>query len=134
VEIDIDRELDSVERKVERTRAEADAAAARSGPISGTATDGAVTVQVRPGGLPVQVQLSPTALRMPADALAQRIMAVVEKATRKAGDAMYNALAPVLGPDGEKHLTSLGYQPLPPEDEAEAFNSPLGVRPQRGQR
>ncbi|WP_436492230.1 YbaB/EbfC family nucleoid-associated protein [Actinokineospora sp. HUAS TT18] len=125
MEIDIDHELDTVQRKVEQTEQRAQ----RIGPVTGLASsgDGAVTVEVRPGGLLSEVKLTPAALSSGSEALAAQIMALAERATKRAGAAMYQTLAPVLGPEGEKHLTSLGYEP-DDEDEDEAFDSPLGHR------
>ncbi|MBM7770149.1 DNA-binding protein YbaB [Actinokineospora baliensis] len=132
MEIDIDYELDAVSRRVQRTEEQAGARLDRVGPITGQAGDGAVGVEVRPGGQLSRVQLTPAALAGGAEQLAARIMALTEQATRRAGAAMHQALAPVLGPDGEKHLASLGYEPLDhdAEDAADTvFDSPLG--PQR---
>ncbi|MGX7827652.1 YbaB/EbfC family nucleoid-associated protein [Actinokineospora sp. 24-640] len=125
MEIDIDHELDSVARKVERTRAEAREQTDRLGPVSGRAAngDGSVSVEVRPGGLPTDIVITPRALRLGADAVAAQVMAVAAHATRRAGGAMYAALAPVLGPGGEKHLTSLGYEPV--EDDDADYDNPL---------
>ncbi|MGQ0838349.1 YbaB/EbfC family nucleoid-associated protein [Actinokineospora sp.] len=124
MEIDVEHELDTVARKVEQTRADA---ARRVGPVTGQAAsgDGAVTVVVGPGGLLSEVTLTPAALSAGSDALAAQITALAERATRRAGANMYQALAPVLGPAGEKHLTSLGYEPIE-DDEDEAFDRPLG--------
>lgn len=128
MEIDIDHELDTVVRRVEQTEQRAQ----RIGPVTGQAVsgDGAITVEVRPGGLLSEVRLTPAALSSGSDALAAQIMALAERATRRAGANMHAALAPVLGPEGEKHLTSLGYEP-DDEDEDEAFDTPLGHQQQR---
>lgn len=135
MEIDIDRELDTVAGKVERTRAEAAERVARFGPVSGRASsgDGTVTVEVKPGGLPTEIVITPQALQGGSDALAAQIMTVAAHATRRAGGAMHAALAPVLGPGGEKHLASLGYEPLDKddytEDDTADYDNPLGPPP-----
>ncbi|SDD19364.1 YbaB/EbfC family nucleoid-associated protein [Actinokineospora iranica] len=136
MEIDIEHELDTVAQRVERTRAEAEQRAQRVGPITGKAMsgDGAISVEVRPGGLLSEVKLTPAALSSGSDALAAQIMALADRATRRAGASMYQTLAPVLGPAGEKHLTSLGYEPTDEDDEDEAFDSPLGPLAPRGGR
>ncbi|OLR90505.1 hypothetical protein [Actinokineospora bangkokensis] len=129
-EIDVDRELDAVAAKVERT---ADDAAGRvAGPVTGQASspDGGVTVTVRPGGMLSEVALTPAALRAGAEALAAQITHLAGLATRRAGATMHATLAPVLGPEGERHLASLGYQPLD-DDEDETYDSPLGPRTRR---
>ncbi|MBC6448496.1 YbaB/EbfC family nucleoid-associated protein [Actinokineospora xionganensis] len=128
MEIDIDHELDTVVRRVEQTEQRAQ----RIGPVTGQAAsgDGAITVEVRPGGLLSEVKLTPAALSSGSDALAAQIMALAERATRRAGANMHAALAPVLGPDGEKHLRSLGYEP-DDEDDDEAFDTPLGHQQRR---
>jgi DNA-binding protein YbaB len=125
VEIDIDHELDTVRRKVEQTEQRVQ----RIGPVTGQAAsgDGAVTVEVRPGGLLSEVKLTPAALSSGSEALAAQIMALAERATKRAGAAMHQTLAPVLGPEGEKHLASLGYEPSDDDDD-ESFDSPLGFR------
>nr|WP_285503090.1 YbaB/EbfC family nucleoid-associated protein [Actinokineospora sp. NBRC 105648] len=132
MEIDIEHELDTVAHRVDRADADAAERVRQTGPITGTAAsgDGAVTVQVRPGGLLSEVTLTPAALASGSQALAAQIMALAERATRRAGANMHQALAPVLGPGGEKHLASLGYEPLD-DDEDESFDSPLGAQPRR---
>ncbi|MDQ3578835.1 MAG: YbaB/EbfC family nucleoid-associated protein [Actinomycetota bacterium] len=128
--MDIEHELDTVARKVEQTSVKAQEQIRRAGPITGSAAsgDGAVIVRVRPGGLLSEVTLTPAALVGGSEALAAQIMELAERATRRAGAAMYQTLAPVLGPSGEKHLTSLGYEPADEDDEDETFDSPLGPR------
>ncbi|MFC5290499.1 YbaB/EbfC family nucleoid-associated protein [Actinokineospora guangxiensis] len=133
MDIDIDRELDSVAAKVERTSAEAAERLGRFGPVSGRASsgDGGVTVEVKPGGLPTEIVIAPHALRQGSEALAAQIMAVAAHATRRAGGAMHAALAPVLGPGGEKHLASLGYEPVDEDDSDADYDNPLGTPPGR---
>jgi DNA-binding protein YbaB len=128
VEIDIDHELDTVTRRVEQTEQRAQ----RITPVTGQAAsgDGAITVEVRPGGLLSEVRLTPAALSSGAEALAAQIMALAQRATRRAGANMHQTLAPILGPEGEKHLTSLGYEP-DDDDDDETFDAPLGSQQQR---
>jgi hypothetical protein len=80
---------------------------------------------VNPGGLLTSVRLSHAALRSGCDAVAQQIMELSWTATRRAGDRMYRALSPVLGPEGEDQLRSLGYEPFP-EDEDDDGSSLTG--------
>ncbi|GAA3017928.1 YbaB/EbfC family nucleoid-associated protein [Actinokineospora globicatena] len=134
MEIDIDYELDAVARRVEQTEQRAAARLERVGPVTGQASNGAVTVEVRPGGQLSQVQLTPAALAGGAEALAAQIMVLAGQATRRAGAAMHQALAPVLGPEGERHLASLGYEPIEDEGEDPVFDSPLGPPPRRPRR
>ncbi|PPK69710.1 YbaB/EbfC family nucleoid-associated protein [Actinokineospora auranticolor] len=134
MEIDVERELEAVARRVEQTSAEARDRAQQVGPITGSATsaDGAVAVEVRPGGLLSAVKLTPAALTSGSEALAAQITALAAKATRRAGGNMHAALAPVLGPSGEKHLASLGYEPIDDEDADDTvFDRPLGAQPRR---
>ncbi|WP_018682446.1 YbaB/EbfC family nucleoid-associated protein [Actinokineospora enzanensis] len=141
MEIDVEYEAEQVVRRVDRVAEEARERVERLGPVVGRATsgDGSVSVVVRPGGLLSEVKLTAAALDAGADALAAQVMAVAERATRRAGANMHRTLAPVLGPEGEKHLSSLGYEPAP-EDPADTpenavFDAPLGARPpKRGSR
>ncbi|SER81443.1 YbaB/EbfC family nucleoid-associated protein [Actinokineospora terrae] len=137
MDIDIDYELDAVARRVEQTDQQAAAHLDRVGPVTGQAANGAVSVEVRPGGQLSAVHLTPAALSGGAEALAAQIMALAAQATRRAGAAMHQALAPVLGPDGERHLASLGYEPLDndsPDIEDTVYESPLGPPPRRPRR
>lgn len=123
VEIDIDHELAAVDRRVQQAGDHAAAQVARFGRISGRATspDGGISVEVAPGGLLTDVQLSPGAMTVDMETLARRITGLAERATKLAGGAMHKALAPVVP---EKHLLSLGYEPVEDEDEPD-FNDPL---------
>ncbi|MEU6645884.1 YbaB/EbfC family nucleoid-associated protein [Saccharomonospora sp. NPDC046836] len=122
-EIDVDREASRVSEQVERTAERAQEQFARIGSVAGRAesADGAIRVEVAPGGLLTDVRLTHASLRAGTDAVAQQIVELAHQATRRAGDRMYRALAPVLGPDGEKHLSSLGYEPLPDDEDESAF-------------
>ncbi|WP_158886464.1 YbaB/EbfC family nucleoid-associated protein [Amycolatopsis anabasis] len=117
--MDFDREISRMSEQVDRTAERAGQQFARMGRISGKAEapDGAIRVEVNPGGMLTSVKLTPLALRSGAEAVAEQIMHLANRATRRAGDQMYHALAPVLGPSGEKHLRSLGYEPIPEDDE-----------------
>ncbi|CAM2911122.1 YbaB/EbfC family nucleoid-associated protein [Saccharomonospora xinjiangensis] len=127
MELDAQREADRIDEQVRQTSERAAGQFARMGAVSGTAEsgDGAVRVEVAPGGLLTEVRLTHAALRSGTDALAQQILALANTATRRAGDRMYRALSPVLGPDGDATLASLGYEPLP-EDEDEEGGSVWG--------
>jgi hypothetical protein len=50
----------------------------------------------------------------------QQIMELSRTATRRAGDRMYRALSPVLGPGGDDQLRSLGYEPFPKDEDDDA--------------
>ena len=136
-EIDIDHELAVVDRRVREAGAHAAAEVARAGRISGRATspDGAISVEVAPGGLLTDLRLSPAALQVDMETLARRITSVAERATRLAGGNMHKALAPVVG---EQHLESLGYVPVDDEeadtDPDAAFADPLRHTHERGGR
>jgi hypothetical protein len=64
-----------------------------------------------------EVQLTRSTLRFGSDSIAEQITELANRATRRAGDRMYHALAPVLGESGAKHLRSLGFEPIPDDDE-----------------
>jgi DNA-binding protein YbaB len=130
-EIDIDHELAAVDRRVQQASERAAAEVSRAGRISGRATspDGLISVEVAPGGLLTDLQLTPAALQIDMETLARRIVSVADRATRLAGGNMHKALSPVVG---EKHLESLGYVPVD-DDEADTdpdadFSDPLKHR------
>lgn len=122
-EIDIDREAARISEQVEQARERAEDRFSRAGPVDGyaEAPDGAIAVEVSPGGMLTNVRISPAALRGGPDAIAQQIMELAERATRRAADAMYRTLAPALGPDADVQLASLGYQPMPDDDDDESY-------------
>jgi hypothetical protein len=131
LEIDIDHEMAVLDRKVADADERARAQVARVGRISGSASspDGGIEVEVAPGGLLTSLTLSPAAVSGDMETLARNIMALADRATRRAGSNMFKALSPVLGERGEKHLESLGYVPVDDEDLAEGdFSDPLKHR------
>lgn len=122
-EFDVDREIARVSEQVERTAERAEEQFARVGGMTGLAEsrDAGISVEVNPGGLLTSVRLSHAALRKGCDSVAQQIMELSETATRRAGDRMYRALSPVLGREGEEQLRSLGYEPLPEDEDDGEF-------------
>ncbi|HSK96347.1 MAG TPA: YbaB/EbfC family nucleoid-associated protein, partial [Euzebyales bacterium] len=104
MEIDIDREMAVVDRKVAQAESQAQAQVARVGRISGRASspDGGIEVEVAPGGLLTGLTLSPAAVSGDMETLARNIVSLADRATRRAGSNMYKALQPVLGERGEK--------------------------------
>lgn len=126
-EFDVDRETARVSEQVDQAAEHAKEQFARVGSVSGRAEsgDGAISVEVNPGGLLTSVRLSHAALRSGCDAVAQHIMELSRTATRRAGDRMHRALSPVLGAAGEDQLRSLGYEPFP-EDEDDDGSSLTG--------
>ena len=126
MEIDVEREANRIDEQVRRTSERAAEQFSRVGSVGGKAEsgDGAIRVEVAPGGLLTEVRLTHAALRSGTDSLAQQIMALAHTATRRASDRMYRALSPVLGPEGDATLASLGYEPLP-EDEDDESGSPV---------
>lgn len=116
-EIDVDLEVSRLTEQVDRTAREAEERFARVGRVVGKAEsgDGSIKVEVAPGGLLTGIELTRSALRFGPDAIAAQIMELANRATRRAGERMYNTLAPVLGKD-DPNLKSLGYEPIPPDD------------------
>jgi hypothetical protein len=112
-EFDVDLASARVAEQAERAGAAAAARFARSGPVVGKAETGDVAVEVAPGGLLTGLTFSRSALRSGSEALAAQIVELAHRAQRRAGDRMYQALAPVLEP---AQLTSLGYEPLAEDD------------------
>jgi len=131
VEIDIDREMAVLDRKVAQADEQAREQVGRVGRISGRASspDGGIEVEVAPGGLLTGLTLSPAAVSGDMEVLARNIVSLADRATRRAGSNMYKALQPVLGERGEKHLESLGYVPVDDEDDVQVdFSDPLKHR------
>jgi DNA-binding protein YbaB len=132
-ELDAQHEAQRIEDQVRRTSQQAADRFARMGTVAGKAKsgDGAIEVEVAPGGLLTGVRLTPAAFRSGTDALAEQIVALAHTATRRAGDRMYRALAPVLGPDGDAALASLGYEPLPEDEDDGGDDGGYSVRGRR---
>ncbi|TLW90583.1 YbaB/EbfC family DNA-binding protein [Saccharomonospora piscinae] len=131
METDADRDAARIGDQVRQTSDRAARQFSRLGGVAGKAEsgDGAIRVEVAPGGLLTDVRLTHAALRSGTDALAQQIMTLADTARRRAGDRMYRALSPVLGPDGDATLASLGYEPLPDTDvDDEGYSPVLGGR------
>lgn len=116
---DFDRDLNRMADQVDQVSAQAQEQLARIGAMQGNAetADGAIRVRVKPGGLLSEVQITEAALRSGSEVVAAQILTLANRATRRVGERMYHALAPVLGPAGEPHLRSLGYEPIPEDDE-----------------
>jgi hypothetical protein len=114
-EFDMDLAAARVAEQADRAGAEASARFERSGPVVGKASsgDGAIEVQVAPGGLLTGLTIHRSALRHGSSVIADQILELAQRATRRAGDKMYHALAPVV--DAEQ-LETLGYQPIPDDD------------------
>ncbi len=114
---DFDIELATARITEQAERAEADASArfARSGPVVGKAAspDGTIEVQVAPGGLLTGLTIHRSTLRHGSAVLADQILELAQRATRRAGDRMYHALAPVVD---KAQLDVLGYEPIPDDD------------------
>jgi len=133
VDIDIEHALAGVDRRVRGAEDRAAAQVTRAGRISGRAAspDGAISVEVAPGGLLTDVRLAPSAMAADMETLARQITVLAARATRLAGGNMHKALSGVVG---EKHLESLGY--VPAEDEPDVddgdFADPLRHRKQVG--
>ncbi|RZQ62524.1 YbaB/EbfC family DNA-binding protein [Amycolatopsis suaedae] len=104
---------------MDRVGEQAGGAIARSGPIVGRAEtgDGAFAVEVYPGGRLKSVKLTPFALRSAPEVIARQIVELSDRATRRASDRMYRTLAPVLGRDADRQLKTMGFEPLPDDDE-----------------
>ncbi|GAA1985685.1 YbaB/EbfC family DNA-binding protein [Amycolatopsis minnesotensis] len=122
-EIDFDREVSRMSEQVERAEGATAAQIAKVGKVTGAAEapDGVIRVEVSPGGLLTRLELSALALRGGSDALAAQIMHLADRATRRAGDRMFKTLSPVVGQGGERHLRSLGYEPLPDDEDDPSF-------------
>jgi hypothetical protein len=111
----MDLEAARVAEQADRAGAEASARFARSGPVVGKASsgDGAIEVQVAPGGLLTGLTIHRSALRHGSAVVAGQILELAQRATRRAGDKMYHALAPVVD---ASQLETLGYEPIPDDD------------------
>ncbi|WP_410644119.1 YbaB/EbfC family DNA-binding protein [Amycolatopsis sp. lyj-346] len=114
-EFDIDLATVRVAEQAARAGEEASARFARSGPVVGKASspDSTIEVQVAPGGLLTGLTIHRSALRHGSSVLAGEILELAQRATRRAGDRMYHALAPVVD---AAQLETLGYEPIPDDD------------------
>ncbi|MFJ7218644.1 YbaB/EbfC family DNA-binding protein [Amycolatopsis sp. NPDC098790] len=114
-EFDVDLAASRITEQAERAEADVSARLARSGPVVGKAAsaDSAIEVQVAPGGLLTGVTIHRSALRHGSTVLADQILELAQRATRRAGDKMYHALAPVVD---ASQLEVLGYEPIPDDD------------------
>ncbi|WP_033290281.1 hypothetical protein [Amycolatopsis jejuensis] len=112
-EFDVDLAVQRMTERAERAGDDAAARFARSGPVVGKASAPGVSVEVAPGGLLTGLTLTRSALRSGSDAVAAQVMELSRRATRRAGDRMYEVLSPVLEPG---QLAALGYAALTPDD------------------
>jgi hypothetical protein len=127
-DFDIDLATARVAEQASRAGAEASARVARSGPVVGKASspDSTIEVQVAPGGLLTGLTIHRSALRHGSTVLADQIFELAQRATRRAGDRMYHALAPVVD---AAQLETLGYAPIPDDDpDAENYSYGRGSR------
>lgn len=104
-----------IAEQADRAGAEAAARFERSGPVVGKASspDSTIEVQVAPGGLLTGLTIHRSALRHGSSVIADQILELAQRATRRAGDKMYHALAPVLPAE---QLETLGYEAIPDDD------------------
>ncbi|SEF36513.1 hypothetical protein SAMN05421837_110268 [Amycolatopsis pretoriensis] len=114
-EFDVDLASSRIAEQAERVEADVSARLERSGPVVGKAAspDSTIEVQVAPGGLLTGVTIHRSALRHGSAVLADQILELAQRATRRAGDKMYHALAPVVD---ASQLEVLGYEPIPDDD------------------
>jgi hypothetical protein len=119
--MDIELASARIAEQASRAGEEVSARLARSGPVVGKASssDGAIEVQVAPGGLLTGVTIHRSALRHGSAVLADQILELAQRATRRAGDRMYHALSSVVD---ASQLETLGYEPIPDDDpDAETY-------------
>lgn len=109
----MDLAVSRIAEAADRAEADASARVARSGPVVGKASTETIEVQVAPGGLLTGLTIHRSALRQGSAVLADQIFELAQRATRRAGDKMYHALAPVLPAE---QLETLGYEPIPDDD------------------
>ncbi|MFJ1762940.1 YbaB/EbfC family DNA-binding protein [Amycolatopsis sp. NPDC088138] len=112
-EFDMDLAAARVAEQADRAGAEASARFERSGPVVGKAATDSIEVQVAPGGLLTGLTIHRSALRHGSSVIADQILELAQRATRRAGDRMYHALAPVVD---AAQLETLGYEPIPDDD------------------
>ncbi|VVJ19342.1 Uncharacterised protein [Amycolatopsis camponoti] len=114
-DFDIDLASSRIAEQADRAGAEAEARFSRTGPVVGKASspDSTIEVQVAPGGLLTGLTIHRSALRHGSAVIADQILELAQRATRRAGDKMYHALAPVVD---ASQLEVLGYEPIPDDD------------------
>ncbi|HEY8373051.1 MAG TPA: YbaB/EbfC family nucleoid-associated protein [Pseudonocardiaceae bacterium] len=131
---DLDRQVteavQAAARRVDETRQRVAAQLARTGPVVGRASsgDGAVAVEVAPGGMLRDVRISPAAMRMGPDALAREVLALAGQAARNAAAQLHASLRDVLDPATTRGLEELGLPAGPVggwNDEADDDVDPL---------
>ena len=125
-EFDVELASARIAEQAARAESEASARFARSGPVVGKAAADGIEVQVAPGGLLTGLSIHRSALRHGSAVLADQIFELAQRATRRAGDRMYHALAPVVD---AAQLETLGYEPIPDDDpDAETYSYGGGPR------
>ena len=125
-EFDIELATARIAEQASRAGAEVSARLERSGPVVGKAEADGIEVRVAPGGLLTGLTIHRSALRHGSAVLADRIFELAQRATRRAGDRMYHALAPVVD---ASQLETLGYEPIPDDDpDAETYSYGGGSR------
>ncbi|MEU0535982.1 hypothetical protein [Amycolatopsis tolypomycina] len=125
-EFDVELASARIAEQAARAESEASARFARSGPVVGKAAADGIEVQVAPGGLLTGLSIHRSALRHGSAVLADQIFELAQRATRRAGDRMYHALAPVVD---REQLETLGYEPIPDDDpDAETYSYGGGPR------
>ena len=125
-EFDIELASSRIAEQASRAGAEVSARLERSGPVVGKASADGIEVEVAPGGLLTGLSIHRSELRHGSAVLADRIFELAQRATRRAGDRMYHALAPVVD---ASQLETLGYEPIPDDDpDAETYSYGGGPR------
>jgi hypothetical protein len=119
-EFDTELAVSRVTEQAARAGAEVSARLARSGPVVGKASSDGIEVQVAPGGLLTGVTVHRSALRHGSAVIADQILELAQRATRRAGDRMYHAMSSVVD---ASQLETLGYEPIPDDDpDAETYS------------
>jgi hypothetical protein len=73
-----------------------------------TSPDRAVTVLAAPGGLPIEVQISPNALRQPPEVLARLVLDTAAQAGQRATRRLHRHLAATVGPEAARTMDRVG--------------------------
>ncbi len=93
---------------------------AATGPVTGRArsADGSIAVVVSPGGVLLDVRLTPAALQRGSADLAREVVTLAARATRQASERVHRAVSAVLDQDTARALGGLCL--LPPEPDHDA--------------
>jgi DNA-binding protein YbaB len=114
----LDADVERADAKIQETRARVAAHLGRSRAVTGKAgtPNGAISVEVGPGGRLLEVNIENSALTMRPELLAATLVDLARRATRNAGSRMQQSVRSVVSPPVSDSLAQLGFTPRPDEE------------------